>query len=113
MNFLLNSSSTPTPNSLDILARVSISGCEELVHHLETVEGFTPSSSDNHLPGYPPRYYQYRGLLPSSVLPILVLGDSHLAYHSDLLLGCKVSEKFSIMILFNVSSTKIYCEIIP
>ena len=49
MNFLLYNSSTPTSNSFEILAKVSMSGCEELVHHLETVDGLTPSSSDNHL----------------------------------------------------------------
>lgn len=49
INFLLNNSSTPTFNSFEILAKVSISGWEELVHHLETVDGLTPSSSDNHL----------------------------------------------------------------
>ena len=36
-------------NSFEILAKVSISGCEELVHHLETVDGLTPSFSDSHL----------------------------------------------------------------
>jgi len=36
----------------------------------------------------------------SSVPLTLVLGDLHLAYHSDLLFGYKVSEKFSIKIKF-------------
>ena len=66
MNFLLNNSSTPMPRSFEILARVSMSGCDELVHHLETVEGFTPSSSDNHL-------------LVFFVPLTLVLGDLRLA----------------------------------
>ena len=95
INFLSNKSSIPTPNSLDIFASVSISGCEELVHHLETVEGFTPNASDNHLLGYPPRYYQHRGFLPSSVLRAQFLGDLRLAYLSDLLLGCKDNENVS------------------
>ena len=54
------------PRSFEILARVSMSGCDELVHHLETVEGFTPSSSDNHL-------------LVFFVPLTLVLGDLRLA----------------------------------
>ena len=95
MNFLSNSSSTLTSHSFEIFAKVSMSGCEELVHHLETVDGLTPSSSDSHLLGYPPRYYQHRGFLPSSVPLALILGDLRLAYLSNLLFGCKVSENFS------------------
>ena len=95
MNFLLNSSSTLTSNSFEIFANVSMSGCEEFVHHFETVDGFTPNASDNHLLGYLPRYYQHHGLLPSSVLRAQFLGDLRLAYLSDLLFGCKDSEYFS------------------
>lgn len=95
MNFLLNSSSTLTSNSFDILANVSMSGCEEFVHHLKTVDGLTPSSSDSHLLGYPPRYYQHRRYLPSSVPLTLISGDLRLAYLSDLLFGRKDSENFS------------------
>jgi hypothetical protein len=84
INFLLNNSSTPIFNSFEILARVSMSGCEELVHHLETVDGLTPSSSESHLLGYPPRYYQHRGFLPSFVPLALISGDLHLAYISNL-----------------------------
>ena len=72
-----------------------MSGCDEFVHHLETVDGFTPNASDNHLLGYPPRYYQHRGFLPSFVLRVQFLGDLRLAYLSDLLFGCKDSENFS------------------
>jgi len=84
INFLSNKSSTPTPNSLDIFASVSISGCEELVHHLETVEGFTP-----------PPMLQITICWFSSVLRAQFLGDLRLAYLSDLLLGCKDSENVS------------------
>ena len=84
INFLLNNSSKLTSKSFEILANVSISGWEELVHHLETVDGLTPSSSDNHLLGCPPRCYQHRGLLPSFVPLTLILGDSRLAYCSNL-----------------------------
>ena len=80
MNFLLNSSSTLTFNSFEIFANVSISGCDEFVHHFETVDGFTPNASDNHF---------------SSVLRAQFLGDLRLAYLSDLLFGCKDSENFS------------------
>ena len=49
MNCLLYKSSTLILNNFEILANVSISGCEVLVHHFETVEGVIPNCSDNHL----------------------------------------------------------------
>ena len=49
IKFLLYSSSTLILSSFEILANVSMSGCDEFVHHLETVDGLTPSSSDSHL----------------------------------------------------------------
>lgn len=36
-------------NNLDMPIIVSKGGCDVLVHHFETVEGFTPNCSDNHL----------------------------------------------------------------
>ena len=36
-------------NNLDMLIIVSNGGCDVLVHHFETVEGFTPNCSANHL----------------------------------------------------------------
>ena len=36
-------------NNLDILIMASNGGCDVLVHHLETVEGFTFNCSANHL----------------------------------------------------------------
>ena len=39
MNFLSNNSSNFTSKSLDILTKVSISGCDVLVHHFDTVDG--------------------------------------------------------------------------
>jgi len=49
MNCLLYKSSKLTLNNFEILANVSISGCEVLVHHFETVEGVIPNCSDSHL----------------------------------------------------------------
>ena len=36
-------------NNFEILIIVSNGGCDVLVHHFETVEGFTPNCSANHL----------------------------------------------------------------
>ena len=46
---LLTKSVNSTSNRLDIFTRVSRSGCEELVHHFETVDGLTLSCSHSHL----------------------------------------------------------------
>ena len=73
INFLLNNSSTPTFNSFEILAKVSMSGCEELVHHLETVDGLMDSLQV-------PRITIYWF---SSVPLTLISGDLRLAYISN------------------------------
>ena len=73
----------PMLRSLAIFVRGSMSGCEELVHHLETVDGLTPSSSDNHL-----------------LVFFCSTNTNFRRFTScitfDLLFGCKVSEKYSI-----------------
>lgn len=38
-----------TPSKSEILSKLLRSGCDELVHHFETVDGFTPNCSANHL----------------------------------------------------------------
>lgn len=47
---LLIKSLLSTFNSSAILERVTRSGCETFVHHLETVDGSLPNSFANHLP---------------------------------------------------------------
>ena len=78
---MLYNSSPPTLRSLAIFVRGSMSGCEELVHHLETVDGLTPSSSDNHLLGAlnhiiniagPPFFFQST-LISGDLRPALLL----------------------------------------
>lgn len=46
---IFKSSFTSTSNNLAILTRLAKSGCEELVHHFETVEGLIFNCSDSHL----------------------------------------------------------------
>ena len=77
----------PTSSSLEILARVSMSGCDEFVHHLETVEGFTPNSSDSHLLVFFCSTNTNFKRLISCIFSVL-------------LFGCKDSEKFSITVSF-------------
>ena len=38
-----------TSSKSEILSKLLRSGCDELVHHFETVDGFTPNCSANHL----------------------------------------------------------------
>ena len=38
-----------TPSKSEILSKLLRSGCDELVHHFETVDGFTPNCSASHL----------------------------------------------------------------
>lgn len=49
MNSLFSNSSNSTLSSFAILTNKAISGCDELVHHLETVEGLMPNSVASHL----------------------------------------------------------------
>ena len=44
----LTSSFSPTSNNFDIFINISNGGCEEFVHHFETVVGAHPSCFDNH-----------------------------------------------------------------
>ena len=75
MNFLLYSSSTPTLRSLEIFANVSMSGCDEFVHHLETVDGFTPNASDNHIAGFLLFYeYNFQAIYVLHIFQICCLG---------------------------------------
>ena len=46
---IFKSSFTSTSSNLAILTRLAKSGCEELVHHFETVEGLIFNCSDSHL----------------------------------------------------------------
>ena len=48
-NSLFSNSSNSTSSSFAILTSKAISGCDELVHHLETVDGFMPNSVASHL----------------------------------------------------------------
>lgn len=46
---IFKSSFTSTSNSLAILIRLAKSGCDEFVHHFETVDGLIFNCSDSHL----------------------------------------------------------------
>jgi hypothetical protein len=76
-----------TPSKSAIVSKVSIEGCDEFVHHFDTVEVSLPSLSPSHLP-----------LLPFSIRTALSLFTS-LVF---ILFGCvyvrlyKVIEKISL-----------------
>lgn len=48
-NSLFSNSSNSTSSSFAILTNNAISGCEEFVHHFETVDGLMPNSDASHL----------------------------------------------------------------
>ena len=67
---LLIKSLLSTFNSSAILERVTRSGCETLVHHLETVDGSLPNSFANHLPVL---FFSTRTILSRFISFILVI----------------------------------------